>query len=372
MNFITVTSDNYAQMARTMVESLRVWYPSDPVIVYALDTGWTDEHAKLFDGLNITLRILAEQGDTSFRGGASGSSVFAIFKLDAFVEQTEPFIFLDADTLVLGPLTEIIDAVTRDGWFTVHEGTTLAQSNAGEVGALSQLQGDLSKQTILNSGVLGCDPARYGDVFKLALDWGRQIKGVYQGDQGLINVAWYKLHGHIPPDHDKIYNGGWLQGDRIVLTQRVLHFARANYPAKGRRKVDDQAAIWSVWPRGVALRRVRDELFWRESLPHPWPWLNQCVSPKYAAKVRAMRDASDSIADVSWLVVDNEYEAHLLSPRVRKALNAFWREHASRFTGVPHVPTYHMAQGGKPVSAIDRFKRSARLFGECVRARLRS
>lgn len=371
MNFITVTSDNYAQMASTMVESLRVWYPNDPVLVYALDTGWTEDHAKLFDGLNVTLRIIAEHGDTSFRGGASGTSVHALFKLEALIEQVEPFVYFDADMLILAPLTEILDTTRRDGWFSVHEGTKLSQINAGEVAALTNISNDLTSQTVLNSGVVGCDPARYGDVLKLAQKWGKQVKGIYQGDQGLINLAWYKLHGHIPPDHDKTYNGGWLQGDRIVLTQRVLHFARANYPAKGRRKVDDQTAIWRVWPRGVALRRLHDEPFWRASLPHPWPWPNQCTSPKFAAKVRAMRDASDSIADVSWLVVDNEYEAHLLSPRVRKALNAFWAEHASRFTGVPHVPTYHLMQGGKLVPAADRFKRAARLFGECVRARLR-
>lgn len=372
MNFITVTSDNYVPATELMLRSLRVWYPDMPVVVYALDTGWTDRHAAQLAPLNVTIRLIAEHGNTAFRGGAMGGSVHALFKLDALLEQTEPFLYLDADILVLAPLTEIFDAVQRDGWFTVHEGTTLAQSNAGEVAALTQFNGDHSKQTILNSGVLGCDPARFRDVFALALKWGRQISSNYQGDQGLINLAWFKLHGRIPPDHDTTYNGGWLSDDRIVLTQHIVHFARANYPAKGRRKVDDMRRVWDAWPTGVQLRRLRDEPFWRESLPHPWQWQNQCTARRHRDVVQQLRSASDRIADASWLVVDNPYEAHLLSPRLRRSLSEFWREHAHRFAGVPYVPTYHLAPDGKSWPALHKLRRQALMMSELCRARLRS
>ncbi|NJL30851.1 MAG: hypothetical protein HC898_04040 [Phycisphaerales bacterium] len=249
MRFITVTSDNYVAATARMVASLRQWHADDPVVVYALEQDWNSQLEKHFDGMQLQIRHLPEP-DKRYRQGTLGQSVFARWKLDVFLDQQEPFIFLDSDTLLLRPLYELIKQTLELGWFTVNEGTTLGQYAQGDISHHVELPDHDESRSGFNTGVVGCVPEGHREVFELAAQWAAKIKGNLLGDQGLLNLAWYELHGDLPPGQSSLYNGGWHTDDTMNLSQAILHFARPNYTTE--QKLHDHHRIWEAWPRGIA------------------------------------------------------------------------------------------------------------------------
>ena len=347
MKIVTVTSDNYLSLTLMLVESdPAVSYRDLPILVYALETGWSDQLTKQLTDLGADVRVLPEP-DTRFRSGANlgSGSVHALWKLDALLEQTQPFILLDADILVLKSLAPIIEATQDDGWFTVYEGTPLRKYHQGEVTSISGL-GEISEDLAsFNTGVLGCDPARHRRVFEVARDWGGRISNIFLGDQGLINLAFYHEYQEVPPGRDHHFNGGWTGTGQINLAQTVLHFGGPKTRQAGTTKAGAMQSIWQSWPKGVHLVNLTDTDFWKSSLPHPWPWLNQCNQHRYRQFVRAMRRQSQSLIGTEWLLVENEWQAYLLDRKLIHWLDDFWAKHGQRFNNVPHLPTYHLEDG---------------------------
>ncbi len=349
MNIITVTSDSYMPCTVAFLGSLRAWHRDVPVTVYALDSGWGLEQTQALDPFNVKIRTIDEMGKTDNRGGALGGAVHNAYKLDVFLEQPEPYLFLDSDILVLKPLDWLFDYILENTWASSHEGTSLEVYNRGEISKLTQFPGPLPSGGTLNSGVIGCVPQAHNKVFALAREWASQISSNMHGDQGLINLAWYKLRGKVPENVGNEFNGGWLRDDRIKLTNTLLHFARPDYPVPPRSKQEDQSNIWAAWPKGIKLTNLTETDFWADSQPHPWDWLNQCNQRQHRQFVRAMRQRSRALIGVEWLVVENADQAYLLDGEVLDSLDNFWRKQAHRFSGLRYVPTFHMADGGEPI-----------------------
>jgi hypothetical protein len=354
LKIITITSDNYVANTALLLESLRVWHPDIEVTVYALATGWTAAHARMLTALGAAVQVIPEV-DPRRRGGALGQAVHTAFKLDVLREQTQPFVYLDSDILVLQPLDGIFQSVARDGWFSINEGTTLGVYNQGPVGALTQLAADQGQHKSFNAGVIGCIPDRHRDLFVLAQQWAGAIPWNYHGDQGLLNLAWFKLRGGLPPSADTRYNGGWRRDQRIILTQVILHFAAEGYPAPGQSKLEDQTRVWSNWPRGQKITPLTETDFWRDSQPHPWPWVNQGSQRRYRAFVAAMRARSLSLLGTPFLVVDTADQAYLLHARVLADLHRFWSRHAAPFQGLRYRATVHLGDRGVPTSRLGQF-----------------
>jgi hypothetical protein len=345
MRIVTMTSDNYVPCTRMMIESIRVWHPQVPVIVYALSTGWKQEHQDVFDGLNARVKLL-EEVDVRNRRGANGEAIFNLQKLDVMLDQAEPFLMLDSDILILKPLDTVFADIDRDGWFTAHENTRLRDYYRGDITKVVELSGPGLDQTSINSGVLGCDPAKHRRVFELARAWAKQIGGIFLGDQGLVNLAWFKLYGDAPPQVSYLYNGGFTTEGRVDLRQTILHFGRSHTKLGGKQKV--QTDIWAAWPKGVELLNLADTDFWKSTLPHPWEWLNQANKKVHRGFVRRVREQSRCLIGTSWLIVQNDDEAYLLHSDVLDALNAFWRKEHRRLNGVPHLATFNLDPSNQP------------------------
>ena len=353
MKIITVTSDNYLPITLQLVESIRVWHPDQPFTAYALEKGWGDEHTHQLANHGVEVKVIGEP-DTHNRSGANPGSgaIHCFWKLDAFLDQQEPFLYLDADILVLQPLDAVFAAIETDGWFTVQEGTKLRKYHQGPITALTgldddEIPGDLAS---FNAGMMGADPARYQPVFELAKEWGDQITEIFLGDQGLQNLAYYKLHRDSPKDRGNRYNGGWTADGQVNLAQAILHFGGPKTRQAGMTKASAMQSVWKDWPKGVKLDHLTDTDFWRSSLPHPWPWLNQCNQRRYRPFVQAMRRQSRSLIGTQWLLVENQWQAYLLDRKVLNDLDRFWAQHGDRYCQLNHLPTYHLDPYGKPVS----------------------
>ncbi len=346
MRILTITSDTYVSITALMIQSLRVWHPRIPVVVYALETGWTASHSDQLAALGVTVRIVPEP-DMRHRAGAMGSAVFCVWKLSVLMEQTEPYLLLDSDTLILRPLDELLAMIERDGWMTVNEGTRLGRYFEGDITRLMPMSEAQREWPGFNTGVLGCHPDLHRDVVALAHKWSEQIGGIFLGDQGLLNLAWCHLRPAMPPSADVQFNGGWSRDHRVNLRQTIVHLAGFEGLFSPADKLAHQQALWSAWPRGVRLVNLTDTCFWREHLPrHPWPWLNQCDRPVHRAFVRQMRQASRALAGTPWLLVENGYQAYLVDRELLAQVDAFWAREGHAFARVRHKPTFHLNGAG--------------------------
>jgi len=353
---LTLTSDNFVDSTVLMLTSLRVWHPDLPVVVYALDTGWTDEHAAKLAKLDVELRLI-EEADPRHRGGADGRAIQNVHKMDIFLAQQQPYLFLDSDILVLRPLHELFERIETDGWATVREGTPLVAYWQGDITDVVELDEIPQGTPSINTGVLGCNPSKHRALFELAASWIPRISGIRSGDQGLINVAWFKKHGRIPETVGNKYNGGWLADDSIRLTNSIIHFARPNYPPPGRSKHDDQQRVWDAWPCGVELTNLTDTAFWRDSQPHPWPWTNQCNRKAYRDEVKRVRAASRDLGNPAGVVIEDAYQAYLLDAELLQSIRSWWAANAEKFEGLRVAPTYCLTTHGVPPALPQRLQR---------------
>ncbi len=362
MRVLTVTSDNYVDNTCLLLSSLRRWHPDLPVVIYTLDTGWKVEDEARLTAFGAQLKRFEEHGQTGNRTSWSGGGIFNAYKLHVMHEQTEPFLFLDSDILVLRPLNRLFDQIHQQGWMTSHDGVLLGDYAQGPIATIVKVPEQDARQRGFNTGVVGCDPSRHREVLSLSCEWAGQISENFLGDQGLLNLAWYHLHRNVPANADNRYNGGWREDDRIELRNTIIHFARRNYG--GASKLRDQRRVWEQWPKDVVLTDLIDTDFWRESLPHPWPWLNQCNQRKYRGFVANMREASRSLLGTPGLFIDDADQAFLLDSQVLAEQDRWWAQHAPAFRNVPHKPTYHLPGNGRPASRLKhRFERLRRWVG---------
>jgi hypothetical protein len=359
MQLLTVTSDNYVEITRGLLRSVRAWHPELPVAVYVLDTGWSAKYESLLTPFNVDIRVVHEHGNLGNRTSWSGGGIYNAYKLDVFLEQTQPFLFLDSDILVLRPLDRLFDHIRHHGWLTCHDGVPLGDYTQGPISKLVSIPEADAKQRGFNTGVLGCMPESGRDVLLQARQWVDQVSENFLGDQGLLNLAWWVKRGRVPPNADSRFNGGWREDDRIELRNTIVHFARRDYG--GPSKLHDQTRVWNAWPKGVALTDLIDTPFWQQSLPHPWAWLNQANQRKHRAFLRHMRAESRSLLGMRWLLIEDADHAFLLDGKVLAEQEKFWAANAASFKDVPHKPVYHLPGGGRPASAWshrwDRFRR---------------
>ena len=331
-----------------MLESFRIWYPDMAVTVYALEIGWRDEFThRLRDDYSVTVSVLPESNQRN-RGGANigSGAIHALWKLDAILDQDQPFLILDGDILVLKPFDDLIRIIETEGWFSVHEGTGLCDYHQGEIKTLTRFKDVPIGKGSMNTGVLGCDPARHRQVFETARRWGSQISNIFLGDQGLINLAYYEHYKTLPINRGSEYNGGWTIDGKVDLRQTILHFGGP----KAKNKLNAQRLVWNGWPKGCCFINLVDTDFWKNTQPHPWRWLNQCNQSRHRSFVAKMRAKSRWLMDesIDWLIVENAYQAYLLDNEVLQQINKFWRQHGSLLSKVPHKPTYHLSSNGQP------------------------
>lgn len=348
MKLITVTSDNYVGHTRLMLESLRVFHADLPVVVYALERGWTPAHAGPLTELGATVAPLGERDASNRSKETQLTGMHAVFKLDAMCQQAMPFVFVDGDALVLRPLDDLFDRVRRDGWVSSNDDSPLRQYCEGPVMELVDVPESARSQFAFNSGVIGCDPVGHPDmrrVFDTAKEWSLKLASIRCGDQGLLNLAWVKCFGRVPPHAGFRFNAGFNR-ERFDAGCTILHLHGFPTWDGERDKLAIHRRIWDAWPRGVRLVNLDETEFWRRSLPHPWPWLNQCNQSKHRAFVAKMRRDSETLLEPSWLLVRDEFEAYLLGERVLAAARKFWEQHAARFVNVPMSQTYLLDRGG--------------------------
>ena len=364
MILVTITSANYLSQTVCMLESLRVWHPDLPVTVYALELDWSATAAAALRPFGVTVEMLRET-DRRSRGDPhrNNEAVHYVWKLDVFLAQARPFLYLDSDILITRPINGALAYLTEHDWLTVNEGTPLGRYHEGQITTLVQIPESARALPSFNTGVLGCDPVRYRDVFMLARDWAHQIQAIHLGDQGLLNLAWFHLRGQMPPSGGAEFNGGVGALATVDLSHTILHFTGDRFwqylQNSGLQREQVQRAVWQAWPKGLSTMRLVDTPFWRASLPHPWTYLNQCMNPRHRATVAALREASLTLRGVSGIVVRDAYEAYLLHADILSELDAFWKHTAPRFAGLHHLPTYHLYPPGRLRS------RWARHFRRC-------
>jgi hypothetical protein len=347
MRVITVTSDNYLPQTRALLESLRVWHAAWPVTAYALATGWTAAHTATLQELGAQVEVWPEP-DPGYRAGGIGTPLFPIWKLEVLAGQREPFLLLDGDCLILRPLDAPAAAVAATGWFAVHDRFPLADLHWGVLADLSGLPHPPADCPAFHAAVLGADPGRYGDVLALARQWAGQLPRPYYTDQALLNLAWHKLHGRAPADAGWAWCAPVYRGGRFDLGSAILHCAGPYVRGVAESKAQYQLRVWSHWPRGTVLRALAETDFWRGLGPLPWAWPNQRNQHRHRGFVRQARRESRSLNPIDGLIVADATQAYLLDQDVLDQLDAWWRRAAPSFQGLPHVPTYHLFEGGAP------------------------
>lgn len=364
MRIVTVTSDNFIRNTELLIESLRVWHPDYPVTVYALETRWTPEHTRRLSDLpGVNVRPLKEVDITS-RDGKPGQAIRLVWKLDVFLDQHEPFLFVDSDMLVLQPLEPVLRRFRRDGWFAVHEGTPMAFYLQGPLARITGLADLPTTPGSFNTGLVGADPARHRPIFELAKHWADELKTIpadstdtWSGDQGLLNLACWKVHGRLPDSAPVHWNSAPHVDGRIDPGCAVLHIAGHYVHVHRPDKAVVQQRFWDQWPRGLRIVHLLDTDFWQDSLPHPWQFANRANQPRYRAKLRRMRRDSLALLDTPNLLIRNEAEAFLLDARVLAAVDRWWREHAPAFAKLPHLDTCQMTASGRYIPAGPRRRR---------------
>ncbi len=381
VQLITVTSDNYVGHTHLMLESLRVWHGDPeryPMTVYALETGWTNEHTRSLDPFDVTVKLLHE-ADTKHRN-ADGSTAQNTFKLDAFLDQDSPFLLIDSDILVLRPLDEALEKLLADGWFSVFDNARLETYYEGDITGLIDLPDELASARSFNSGVFGFDPVahpEYRQTVQRAKEWAGQVRKIYTGDQALLNFAYLEQFGRVPDNSGYDFNSGLDTQGRFELGRAILHQMGPNYRVLGEDRQAVHRALWQAYPRLAPgqpplMTRLDQTAFWRASLPHPWDWINQCNQRRYRKKVEQMRERSKALLDpvqidglahtqTDWLVLNSEHEAYLLDDAVLKAVEDFWQANAHRLADLKYFPTLHLDPGGvaKHAGLVRRLARKA-------------
>jgi hypothetical protein len=347
MRVITLTSANYVPMTRLMLASVRAWHADAPVTCYALEAGWGPGPEGELRALGADVEVMPASAKLKLKSNLG-------WKLVVLARQAEPVLFLDSDVLALRPLDRAFEAVALDGWFSVLEGATLGSYYRGEIRDVVGLPQGIGPVRSFNTGVLGFDPGRFGDVVRLAADWGDRITDIWLGDQGLLNLAWYHLRGRVPGCGGRHYNGGWEPDGRFDPTQALLHFSEPYSPGGNPGRAALMQEVWDRWPKGVKLTPLTETDFWAASQPHPWGWVNQCNQRQFRGAVGRIRELSREHPLPAGTVVESPHQAYLLHREVRAKLAAEWADLAPKFAGLPVRGTYHLRAGGGPTSAVRR------------------
>jgi hypothetical protein len=338
MHVVTVTSDTYLESTTMLIESIRQWHPELAIVVYALSGGWTSAMTERLVGANVSLRMIREQSAAD-RGHAGQ---FCSWKLAVLAEQTSPFLYLDADILVLKPLDDAVRLIRSDGWLTAHDTPMLYRYCNERVRRLVAFAPHVMRTPSFNAGVIGCDPKRHGDIFKLARSYQRHVKHVLFGDQALLNIAWSALYDAPSPDAGTTFNGGWryriFRRDeklRFDLTQTVLHLFCV------RKKVPLQRKIWDRWPRGARFTAVSQTPFWSE-------WVRPALAAptycEFAERLAVARVKSGGLhpGEHEYIVARDGLEAFFLNEEVLETIGRRTDEAAGMLGDIPYLPTYHL------------------------------
>lgn len=347
MRVITLTSANYVPMTRLLLASVRAWHADTPVTCYALEAGWGPGPEAELRAIGADVEVLPASAKLKLKSNLG-------WKLVVLGQQAEPVLFLDSDVLALRPLDRVFEAVERDGWFSVSEGAILDSYYQGEIRDVVELPEFTEDVRSFNTGVVGFDPARFGDVVRLAAEWGDRVTDIWLGDQGVLNLAWYHLRGGVPACGGRHYNGGWEPDGRFDPAQVLLHFSEPYSPGGNARRQEMMERVWAGWPKGVRLTPLGETDFWAATQPHPWGWLNQCNQRKHRAAVTRVRERSRQVPLPAGTVIETPHQAYLLHPEVLARLAAEWAELAPKFVGLPVRPTYHLRRDGGPTSAVRR------------------
>ncbi len=349
---ITITSDNYLQHTLLLLESLRNWHPQIDVDVYALTQGWSAEHEKALAPLRVNVHHLQEQ-NAGNRKYTQGAGLQTIFKLEVYRQQQRPFLYIDSDCLILRPLDRAFEIIQRIGWLARHDGYNLGDYYEGDITRQVALKPEDKTLPSLSAGIIGCDPIKFPvwhQVIERSNDWASKVSHILHGDQGLISLAFYDLCGGVPADSHREFNH-WIGRDgRTDLDGTILHVLGWKHTALGSSMLEVHRKLYEAWPKDANIIDLRTTEFWQQSLPHPWPYLNQCDQPAYRNKVRQMREQSMALLNVPWLLWRDPNESYLLNPRVVRYADQFWRDNAHRLAGFPHRPTYHLGGNGKFVA----------------------
>ncbi|MCC5830365.1 MAG: hypothetical protein JJU36_13050 [Phycisphaeraceae bacterium] len=366
MRIVTITSDNYVPYTSLLLESIRIWHPKIPITVYSLEQGWTEEAGRALEPYGVNIRLLKEE-DVSRR---QAGTIKTAFKLDAAIEEKEPFLYLDSDILVLRPLDRAFDLIHREGWLSVRDHEPLRSYYEGDITSLVKVDEATLEERSFNAGVVGFNPVthpQYRRTFEQARDWIGQVSRIYTGDQALQNFAWVHLFGRLPEHAGYTFNCGVGADGTFELGATVVHLCGGARKPIGADKLSNQKLIWNHWPRGVEMVPLVETDWWNQSVPHPWKWINQCTQPLHRQFVREMRRSSTRLRGIPWLVINSPDEAYLIDTEVLKEISDFWASNRSRLAGVPHRPTYHLpGYHGQPSTREPRWKR----IGRELRSRL--
>jgi hypothetical protein len=262
--------------------------------------------------------------------------------------QREVFLWLDSDTLVLRPLDRLVAALDSDGFFAVADYVPLFHFHWGELAPMTGLVRPAASVTSFHTAVLGCDPARHGEVLAQAQQWAGRLTGRYYTEQALINLAWHKLRAQAPRDGGAAYcaGSGPVRVSRFALESAIVHLAALRWQSGGGGKAQYQLDIWNHWPRARRLQPLAETDFWRRLGPLPWQWPNQCNQHQYRAFVAAARCLSRELKDLDGVIIKDRMQAYLLDVAVLDQLDRYWTDAAAAFRGVPILPTYHLRGGG--------------------------
>lgn len=370
---ITITSTNFVPMTLLMLESFRAWHPDPnqyPVTVYALEQGWEPALEADLRRYAGSVEVLTEENTEHRKAG-----VHCAFKLDAFLKQADKFLYLDSDVLVLGPLDAAWEIIGKTGWLSVTDHLTVEHYLEPHLRDLVEPKPEWAVLRSFNAGIMGADYSTKPvtrSIIETAHQWAGVAGKVTYGDQALLNLAWLKLTGGLPVHAGYRFNSGILDDGRFELGNQILHFCGGNYRRIHEDRLSAMGTVWKAWPRisgnaPAPLRNIEHTPWWTNSLPHPWPWLNQCGQRQYRHKLRQMRAASLELLEnrqFEWLILPTADHATLLDTQVLNAIEAFWSEHASTLSNCPHRPTANL----RPQGQFVRLPRLGRLLADVRRA----
>ncbi|MES2044590.1 MAG: glycosyltransferase [Pseudomonadota bacterium] len=242
-----------------LLASLRQHMESTPVVV--LDCGLAPEQRETIQRHGARLRTVDVSGYEIRREADHGKFTGAIYALlEADLSEWPVTIALDADTLVLGDLSEIAQAAMRSGIAAVPDFPPLSLGHQiGNEGALNQVLGLLPELDVgaiaFNAGVLGIR----GDYFEERLQpAARRLipfhAKLWGNDQAILNLAAYQANPVAPFEVlDRKYN------------------ARPRY----RRAPEIEPPQQTQSPAGPGLNQGGTPIRVLHFIGHPKPWMHE-------------------------------------------------------------------------------------------------
>lgn len=267
---VTKSDAHFFAGLRALLNSLAVFVPEAPVTV--LDCGMTDDQVSLCRRLGVRLQRVNLSQYRIERAADQGKFTPAIYALlEAELGDCAVTVHVDADAVVLGPLTELVQAAARSGLAAVPDHPALdLKRQIGEEGALREVLSLLPalrlSSVAFNAGVVALRRGYFADALRPIVQRLLPLHTrLWGNDQALLNLAAFQANPKHPfedagtrfnarprysraPEEEPLRKVDGRAGPGLIGfggTVRILHFVGRPKPWEDHYPRDDPA--WQVW-----------------------------------------------------------------------------------------------------------------------------